>query len=206
MLKITRIKTGAIEENCYLISNETTCLVIDPGAEPEKIITTIDQLKVKPAAILLTHCHFDHIGALEEIRTHYQIPVYVHPAEQSWLGDPSMNLSYKMGRTPVIANEAEYEFDMKHYDLGAFSFKVVPTPGHSIGSVSFIFDGFVIVGDALFKGSVGRTDIPTGDSAQLLESIVTQLFTLPDEMVAYPGHGDHTTIGHEKATNPFFNH
>lgn len=205
MLTITRIKTGAIEENCYLISNNQNCLIVDPGAEADKIIAAINQLNVKPTAILLTHCHFDHIGALEEIRTQYQIPVYVHPAEQSWLGDPNMNLSYKIGRTPVIAKEAEHEFEMKHYDIGDFSFKVVPTPGHSVGSVSFIFDDFVIVGDALFKGSVGRTDIPTGDSIQLLESISTQLFTLPAETVAYPGHGDHTTIGHEKATNPFFN-
>lgn len=205
MPTITRIKTGAIEENCYLISNDKDCLIVDPGAEADKIIATIDQLKVTPIAILLTHCHFDHIGALEEVRAQYQVPVYVHPAEQAWLGDPNMNLSYKIGRVPVIAKEAEHEFEMKEYEIGDFTFKVVPTPGHSIGSVSFIFDDFVVVGDALFKGSVGRTDIPTGDATQLLESIATQLFTLPDEMIAYPGHGDDTTIRHEKATNPFFN-
>lgn len=112
-----------------------------------------------------------------------------------------MNLS-GLGRHDDIANiivsPAEYEFEMKPYRLGNMTFRVVPTPGHSIGSVSFIFDDFVVSGDALFKGSIGRTDLYTGNLEQLLHSIQTQLFVLPDEFAVYPGHGDATTIEHEK--------
>ena len=139
---------------------------------------------------------------------HYQIPVYVSPLEQAWLSNPILNLS-GLGRHDDIANiivqPAEHEFKLTDYEIGGMKFSVVPTPGHSIGSVSFVFDDFVVVGDALFKGSIGRTDLHTGDMQQLLHSITTYLFTLPEEFPVYPGHGDATTIQHEKATNPFFN-
>ncbi|MCH1977165.1 MBL fold metallo-hydrolase [Enterococcus hirae] len=207
-MHIEQIKTGMIEENCYLVYNDEALLIIDPGKDAAKIKTQIEKTQQQPVAILLTHTHYDHIGAVEELRQFYQIPVYVSPLEQSWLGDPILNLS-GLGRHDDIANiivsPAEYEFEMKPYRLGNMTFRVVPTPGHSIGSVSFIFDDFVVSGDALFKGSIGRTDLYTGNLEQLLHSIQTQLFVLPDEFAVYPGHGDATTIEHEKRTNPFFN-
>ncbi|EMF0165788.1 MBL fold metallo-hydrolase [Enterococcus hirae] len=207
-MHIEQIKTGMIEENCYLVYNDEALLIIDPGEDAAKIKTQIEKTQQQPVAILLTHTHYDHIGAVEELRQFYQIPVYVSPLEQSWLGDPILNLS-GLGRHDDIANiivsPAEYEFEMKPYRLGNMTFRVVPTPGHSIGSVSFIFDDFVVSGDALFKGSIGRTDLYTGNLEQLLHSIQTQLFVLPDEFDVYPGHGDATTIEHEKRTNPFFN-
>ncbi|CCO12233.2 MBL fold metallo-hydrolase [Carnobacterium maltaromaticum] len=205
MLEIKRILTGAIQENCYLIYNEKECLIVDPGADADKIIAAIQDLDIKPIAILLTHCHYDHIGALEEVRNYFTIPVYVDPLEQSWLTDPELNLSSALGQPPVSAQPAEFEFSYRNYTLGDFNFKVVPTPGHSVGSVSFIFDDFVVSGDALFKGSIGRTDLPNGNFEQLIASITTQLFTLPDSLAVYAGHGEVTTIGNEKATNPFFN-
>ncbi|ALS00813.1 hydrolase [Enterococcus silesiacus] len=208
MLKIERIQTGVIQENCYLVYNESSLLIIDPGAEAEKIANLIEKTGKKPIAILLTHTHYDHIGAVETLRHQYKIPVYVSPLEQEWLTDPVLNLS-GLGRHDDIANivvqPAEKEFELTDYDLDGIRFSVVPTPGHSIGSVSFIFDDFVVTGDALFKGSIGRTDLHTGDLDQLLHSINTYLFTLPEEFPAYPGHGDATTIEHEKKTNPFFN-
>ncbi|MCO5509228.1 MBL fold metallo-hydrolase [Enterococcus hirae] len=207
-MHIEQIKTGMIEENCYLVYNDEALLIIDPGEDAAKIKTQIEKTQQQPVAILLTHTHYDHIGAVEELRQFYQIPVHVSPLEQSWLGDPILNLS-GLGRHDDIANiivsPAEYEFEMKPYRLGNMTFRVVPTPGHSIGSVSFIFDDFVVSGDALFKGSIGRTDLYTGNLEQLLHSIQTQLFVLPDEFAVYPGHGDATTIEHEKRTNPFFN-
>ncbi|AFM71403.1 MBL fold metallo-hydrolase [Enterococcus hirae] len=207
-MHIEQIKTGMIEENCYLVYNDEALLIIDPGEDAAKIKTQIEKTQQQPVAILLTHTHYDHIGAVEELRQFYQIPVYVSPLEQSWLGDPILNLS-GLGRHDDIANiivsPAEYEFEMKPYRLGNMTFRVVPTPGHSIGSVSFIFDDFVVSGDALFKGSIGRTDLYTGNLEKLLHSIQTQLFVLPDEFAVYPGHGDATTIEHEKRTNPFFN-
>ncbi|PZL70659.1 MBL fold metallo-hydrolase [Enterococcus plantarum] len=208
MLKIERIQTGVIQENCYLIFNETNLLIIDPGAEAEKIAALIEKTGKKPIAILLTHTHYDHIGAVEELRHQYTIPVYVSPLEQEWLSNPVLNLSGLARHNDIadiIVQPAEVEFEMTDYNLGGMSFTVVPTPGHSIGSVSFVFDDFVVTGDALFKGSIGRTDLHTGDMQQLLHSIKTYLFTLPDEFPAYSGHGDATTIEHEKKTNPFFN-
>ena len=208
MIQIEQIRTGVIQENCYLVYNEEALLIIDPGAEAAKLIQEITRLGKKPAAILLTHTHYDHIGAVEELRHHYQIPVYVSPLEQAWLSNPILNLS-GLGRHDDIANiivqPVEHEFKLTDYEIGGMKFSVVPTPGHSIGSVSFVFDDFVVVGDALFKGSIGRTDLHTGDMQQLLHSITTYLFTLPEEFPVYPGHGDATTIQHEKATNPFFN-
>lgn len=207
-MHVLQLKTGTIEENCYLVYNDEALLIIDPGADAEMIQEQIKKIQQQPVAILLTHTHYDHIGAVEALRNTYDIPVYVSPLEQEWLGDPILNLS-GLGRHDdmdnIIVSPAEYEFEMKQYRLGNMSFEVVPTPGHSAGSVSFIFDDFVISGDALFKGSIGRTDLYTGNLEQLLYSITTQLFVLPNEFVVYPGHGEPTTIEHEKKTNPFFN-
>ncbi|MHC5227634.1 MBL fold metallo-hydrolase [Enterococcus sp. LJL99] len=208
MLKIERIKTGVIQENCYLIYNDEHLLIIDPGNDAENISALIQKTNKKVAAILLTHTHYDHIGAVESLRKEYQVPVYVSPLEQAWLSNPELNLSGLVRHDDmpdVIVRPAEVEFTYSDYEIGGMRFSVMPTPGHSIGSVSFLFDDFVISGDALFKGSIGRTDLPTGNMEQLLHSINTYLFTLPDELPTYPGHGDATTIGHEKRTNPFFN-
>ncbi len=181
-------------------------LIVDPGAEAARLIAEIEKTGAKPAAILLTHTHYDHIGAVDHLRDYYQIPVYVSPLEQEWLSDPMKNLSGRHPELgPITARPAEIELELKEYEIAGMSFKVVATPGHSIGSVSFIFDKFVVSGDALFKGSIGRTDLPTGNLEQLLTSIQTQLFVLPNQMAVYPGHGEPTTIEIEKRTNPFFN-
>ncbi len=204
MSYVKQIVTGVIEENCYLIYNDEHLLIVDPGDEFNLIKQAVADTGKKPVAILLTHTHHDHIGALEEARNTYDIPVYVSPYEQDWLQNPELNLSI-YGPKQIICQPAEYEFELKSYTLGGMTFRVVATPGHSPGGVSFIFDEFVITGDALFAGSIGRTDLPFGDTQTLLNSVRTQLLTLPEEMIAYPGHRNPTTIGKEKRTNPFFN-
>jgi glyoxylase-like metal-dependent hydrolase (beta-lactamase superfamily II) len=206
-MNIQQIVTGPVRENCYLLWQKNELLIIDPGEDAKKIVAAITKTNAVPLAILLTHTHYDHIGAVDEIRDTYHIPVYVSPQEQDWLQNPMKNLSGRHPELgPITARNAEYEFELNsQVTIGSFSFLVVPTPGHSIGSVSFIFDDFVVCGDALFKGSIGRTDLYTGNFEQLLESIQTQLFSLPDYFSAFPGHGEETTIGHEKKTNPFFN-
>ena len=209
MITVKQIITGPIEENCYVIHNDTQALVVDPGNDAHKIIAELTTREVKPVAVLITHAHYDHIGALEEIRSHYNIPVYISPIEQDWLTDANLNLSGLVRHNDildVVCRPAEFEFtNYEDYTLGGMTFKVVPTPGHSPGSVSFIFEDFVVTGDALFRGSVGRSDLPMGDSQVLLDGIRKELFTLPETFRAYPGHGPQTTIRREKETNPFFN-
>lgn len=205
-MQIEAVTNQVAGENTYLIYNEENLLIIDPGSDVQKIFDAIQRINQKPVAILLTHTHYDHIVGLEAVRQKYDVPVYVSSLEQEWLTNPQHNGSLNNPFvSDIYAKPAEFEFELKDYELGGMTFSVVATPGHSIGSLSFIFDDFVIVGDALFRGSIGRTDLYTGDLGQLLASITENLFTLPRELPVYPGHGEATTIGHEIDTNPFFN-
>lgn len=206
MLDVKRIPLGSNLANCYLVHDGKKALIIDPGAEAEKIKTAISKLKVEPIAILLTHCHFDHIGALDTIRDNYNLSVYQSPEEKDWLGNPDKNLSSLMDQ-PFTVREADYFFNPdENFKIGNFEFKVLATPGHSPGGLSFVFDkdGFVLSGDALFAGSIGRTDLPGSEPNKLLAAIKTQLFTLPGNYKVYSGHGFPTTIQEEINYNPFF--
>ena len=206
MLTIQRIPVGPIQTNCYILANEADALIIDPGAEAGTIEKMIEHLDVTPIAILLTHTHYDHIGAVDETRKMYDIPVYVAPEEDAWLGDPSKNLSQMIGM-PFSVEPAEHLFNPDEtLEIGDFSFKVLATPGHSPGGVSFVFDEdqFVISGDALFAGGIGRSDLPGSNPQQLLNGIREKLFTLPGDYKVYSGHGPETTIQKEIDTNPFF--
>src|SRR5690606_30202444 len=160
-----------------------------------------------PVAILLTHAHFDHIGAVDELREVYNIPVYLHNLERDWLSRPNLNGSGKYAALPDyrIKDADVLIGDEKELVIGNFTMQLLHTPGHSPGSVSFYFkeDGFAIVGDTLFRGSIGRTDLIDGSEKLLLKSIRSSLLTLPEETVLFPGHGEVTTPGEEKARNPF---
>lgn len=209
MLKIYPMPVGVAQANCYILSLENQAIVVDPGDEAVKIITYLETKKLKPAAILLTHGHFDHIGALEVVQSKYNIPVYVHQEEKEYLTNPDYNLSQKAGRTPIeIKDLSAYHFIASHGEMELLGqiIEVRHVPGHSLGSIAFHFkeEGVVLVGDALFKGSIGRTDLIGGNHEQLITSVETQLFTLPDTTIVYSGHGLATTIHDEKRTNPFF--
>lgn len=205
-MQIQQIPTGQIQENCYLVWQQQDLLIIDPGADAHLLKEQIKKNAAHPLAILLTHTHYDHIGAVEELRAFYNIPVYVSPLENNWLANPLLNLSSRHPELGgIVVQPAEHELELRGYKIGSIEFQVVATPGHSHGSLSFIFEDFVVSGDALFKGSIGRTDLHTGNLEQLIESIQTQLFTLPDHYEVFPGHGEPTTIAWEKQTNPFFN-
>ncbi|MCQ2008409.1 MAG: MBL fold metallo-hydrolase [Sporolactobacillus sp.] len=200
---------GPIQANCYLVFDQTTreCLIIDPGGEFEKIKSIIGREQLHPIAILLTHAHFDHIGALDDVRDHWNLSVSVHENEADWLQDPKKNGSAYFPVTgSITARKADHLLtDHQKIIIGPFSFTVLHTPGHSPGGVSFYFekDQVVFCGDALFKGSIGRTDQYGGDYDQLLTSLRMQLMTLPDEIVVCPGHGPSTTIEDEAENNPF---
>lgn len=206
MIKVKQIETGIIGENCYIIYKGFDALIVDPGDETSKIKNELEMLGVTPLAVLLTHTHYDHIGALEDIRVDYDIPVYVSEKEQDWLGDPNLNLSTYSNHL-ITANLAEFTLNPPEtITIGSFSFDVVATPGHSPGGISFIFesDGYVFSGDALFKGSIGRTDLPGSEPDKLIPAVEDQLLTLPEDYTVYPGHGKSTTVGYEKRTNTYF--
>lgn len=209
-MKWQQIPLGSIQTNCYIVEKpDKSCLIFDPGGDAKKLFNLLTKRGLKPVAILLTHAHFDHIGAVNEVRDSYGIPVYVHKQEEKWLGDPALNGSqFFRLMEEVRVRPADHllktEGVMK---IGEFEFTVFHTPGHSPGSVSFYFEqeGFVISGDALFQGSIGRTDLPGGNHNLLLKSIHDKLLTLPEETYVLSGHGPVTTIVDEMDSNPFLN-
>lgn len=202
---VKKIITGFLQENCYIVSNGHNALIIDPGADAQKIIQYIHDEQLVPRAILLTHGHFDHIGAVNALKETFAIPVFMSEKEADWLEDPEKNLSNTFSPHPVYADKAEFNLDVQNCDrcLGDIHFTMIPTPGHSEGSISFLFDDFIIVGDTLFYESIGRSDFPTGDANTLLNTIRQKFMTLPDDIIVYPGHGQATTIGHERQHNPY---
>lgn len=210
MLNVRTYPLGYIQTNCYIVSNATKqCLIFDPGGEGDKLISELHRLKMKPLAIILTHAHFDHIGAVDQVRDSFNIPVYIHTSEKKWLVDPVKNGSAKYSEIPsIICKEADVLLNKEsELKIGDFHMKLIHTPGHSPGSLTYYFkdDDFAIVGDTLFQNSIGRTDLPGGNESELLKAIHTKLLTLPETTLVYPGHGSSTTIEAEMESNPFLN-
>ncbi|MBO4107256.1 MBL fold metallo-hydrolase [Streptococcus suis] len=210
-MKLHTITNFIARENTYILEGERDLLVIDPGSDWSRIHQQLLQLAKPVAAVLLTHTHYDHIMSLEALRAACkQPPVYVAESEAAWLYQPIDNLSgldRHADLEDVICQPAEETFQYDQpYQIGEFTFSVVPTPGHSIGGVSFVFPeaSWVFSGDALFRETIGRTDLPTGDFDQLIQGVRQQIFTLPNHYQVYPGHGFPTTVAHEKNFNPFF--
>ncbi|CAM3953486.1 MBL fold metallo-hydrolase [Lederbergia lenta] len=203
-----QIPLGAYQTNCYILYNaDKQCIIFDPGSEGDALNTFISQEEYKPLAIVLTHAHFDHIGAVDIVRDKWNIPVYIHELEKDWLANPSLNGS---GRFPVgdliKARDADKLLsNEKDLQIGPFSFKLLHTPGHSPGSLSFYVNDMNIVfaGDTLFSGSIGRTDLTEGSHEQLILSIKNKLLTLPEATAVLPGHGPATTVERERSSNPF---
>ena len=210
-MKIYRTVNPVAYENTYYLENEHSLILVDPGSDWATIQKQIDRIGKPIVAILLTHTHYDHIMSLDKVRDNFaNPPVYVAESEASWLYTPTDNLSgldRHADLEDVILRPAEHFFTYhQDYQLDDFHFYAVQTPGHSIGGVSIIFpeDQVVLTGDALFRETIGRTDLPTGNMDQLLTGIREELFVLPKDYRVYPGHGNDTTIGHEKNFNPFF--
>lgn len=205
-LAIRMMVLGPCQTNCYFLINEDTkeVLIIDPADRAERIIAWIQSEHLKPAAILLTHGHFDHIMAIDGLKKEYGLKVYASRDEMDVLKNPQVNVSTMMGiRLSMQADE--WFNDGDELELAGIKLKVIATPGHTIGSVCFYNEEekMLISGDTLFCASVGRTDFPTGSSRQLIESIKNRLFVLPEDTSVFPGHNDMTSIGYEKTHNPF---
>ena len=199
-VKVETLVLGNIETNCYLLSTLDTVLVIDPGFSPRRIIEKLnDEYKGQLDAVLLTHGHFDHIGAVDALVRTYHCPVYGCQDDEKLFTEPSANTLFFHSAT--VKSEITW-LETPELKIGDINIKIHYTPGHSPGSVIFEIDGKLFAGDTVFFESVGRTDLYGGSFSQLKQSL-TVLNELPYDMIIYPGHGETTTVGHELQYNPF---
>lgn len=205
-LRVEQYVVGSVQTNCYFAINENTSevLIVDPGARAKRLAEIIDEEKLNPTAILLTHGHFDHAGGAAELAERYGIKVYAEEHERETLENPAINLSGWEGRE--ISYHADvFLRDEQEIDLAGFHIRVLHTPGHTVGGCCYYFSyqNAVFSGDTLFAQSVGRTDFPKGSASALIRSIEEKLMPLPDETTVYTGHNEITTIGTERMYNPY---
>jgi glyoxylase-like metal-dependent hydrolase (beta-lactamase superfamily II) len=210
MLKIEKFVVNPLQENTFVLSDETrACIFIDPGfyfdVEQKEIIDYVKDNKLKPVKITNTHCHFDHIMGVEFIRGQYKIPFYAHSDDAFWVEQAVFQgKMFGFEMEPVQAPDYFFQ-ENEPLKFGNTEFQIIHVPGHSPGHVVFYSEkeGVLIGGDVLFHGSIGRTDLPGGNYETLIAGIKEKLFRLPDETKVYCGHGPETTLGFEKASNPF---
>jgi hydroxyacylglutathione hydrolase len=196
---------GPVQENCYVVradQHATKAIVVDPGDEPQRLLQALEALGVELEAILLTHCHFDHIGAVAPLAQATKAPVYCPRIEQPLLSDIMRWVPPGFG--PFESHEPEQLLSGgERLSLAGLEIDVLYTPGHSPGHLTYATSGILLSGDVLFQGSVGRVDLPGGDWATLERSIEELVASFPEETVVYPGHMGVTTLGRELQTNPF---
>ena len=203
---VTGITVGAFQENCYLVSDPSTgaLAIVDPGSEPDAIIAEVERTGAEPQAIWITHAHVDHIGAIAPLKRKWDVPVWLHP-----LDEPLYRVGGRQAQLYGIPYEEPPTPDRQFAEgdgvtLGSLELRVMHAPGHAPGHVVLHGHGNALVGDCLFAGSIGRTDLPFSNPADLEKSLA-KIVALAPETVVHPGHGPSTTIGEEKISNPFLN-
>jgi hydroxyacylglutathione hydrolase len=206
-MDVRMFTVGQIQENTYIFRRDGSdrALIVDPGEEAEKLLDAIDELGVKLDGILLTHTHFDHVGAVAPVARATGAEVWVPKIEAFVLADIMSYVPWP-GFGPFESYEAEHTLEGgERLELAGFEIDVIFTPGHSPGHVTYAIgaEQAIFSGDVLFEGSIGRTDLPGGDHATLMRTLASLVDALPAETVVYPGHMGNTTIGREQATNPF---
>jgi hydroxyacylglutathione hydrolase len=201
------LTVGPFQENCYIIGDEASGVgtVVDPGDEAARIAMAVEQTGLEIGSIIVTHAHIDHVGAVTALVDEYACPVLMHAEAEPMLKQlptQAMMMGLRFGKVPTVDRHIG-EGEM--LEVGDLRLRPLYTPGHAPGHLALYIDeeGLVLSGDALFAGSVGRVDLPGGSMEVLMRSIEERLLTLPDETIVYPGHGPQTTVGNERATNPF---
>jgi hydroxyacylglutathione hydrolase len=212
MTKVLPIPLNAFQENTYIVYDETSleCIIFDPGcstnAEEKTLVEIIESRNLKPVKLINTHCHLDHVFGNDFVHKKYDLPLGIHELEVEVLEMSPMVA--KMYGLPTMTPSPPADYFIAEGEtiaLGDATFEVLFCPGHSPGSICFYnrAEGYIIAGDVLFDGSIGRTDLPGGDHQTLIGSIMTKLLPLADETIVWPGHGGPTTIGKERDSNPF---
>ncbi|HXG45389.1 MAG TPA: MBL fold metallo-hydrolase [Gemmatimonadales bacterium] len=204
-LAIVRLPNGQFVQNCYLLADPATreAVIVDPGEEPRLFLDALERRRWRPTAIWLTHAHLDHIMGVEAVKRATGVPIYLHPLDRPlYEALPAQGEWAGLALTPPPPPDAALA-DGQRLRVGPHEIVVRHTPGHSPGSVSFVGDDFIVGGDVLFAGSIGRTDLPGGDFNTLRASIQRVFLSRPDSTVVLSGHGPETTIGVERLTNPF---
>jgi len=204
-MEINSLVVGPLGVNCYIISERGKAVIVDPGGNFEEICGLIDKNRFVPLAIVNTHAHFDHIGAVSQLVEKFDIPFYLHKDDEFLAGhgsETSVMFGFAPNTNPKVTN---YLKDGQKLNFDSIEIEVLHTPGHSPGGVSLYVRelGCIMTGDTLFLESVGRSDFPYASSEQLLKSIRTKLMALDPDIKVLPGHGPFSSIGHEKSYNPF---
>ncbi len=202
---IERIVVGALMVNCYLVGDEDSkdAIIIDPGADAERIADKVDELGLKITKIVATHGHVDHVGAAEQLKRRFNVPFAVHAADE-WFLPHTKDNGAMYGLLDLENPTAdEYLEEDSTITVGRHTFNIIKAPGHSAGAVVLVGAGHAFVGDVIFAGSIGRTDLPKSSYEAMISSLEKILAVIPEETVLHPGHGDSTTLAVEKKYNPF---
>lgn len=204
-MRILRIPAGVYAANCYVVYSEETkkAIVVDPGGDVDDILKVVKDNGLDVLYIILTHGHGDHIGGVNELRPNLKAPVLIHEGDLELLTDGSKNLSSMMATGSIEINPDKFVKDGDIIEFGELRAKVIHTPGHTLGGICLLIGNYLISGDTLFQGSIGRTDLLGGDYEIIIKSIKNKLLTLCEDTIVLPGHGGETSIKREKLSNPF---
>jgi glyoxylase-like metal-dependent hydrolase (beta-lactamase superfamily II) len=204
-IDVTPVVVGPFQENTFFLRlrGSAKTVVIDPGDEGEELAGRLEAQSLRPVAIVNTHGHLDHIGAVQFLKERYGVPFYLHPGDRPLLEAAPDHARFFGVDVPPIPEVDHFLADGGALRLGGLELEVIHTPGHTPGGVSFAVSGHIFAGDTLFRGAIGRTDLSGGDYETLIRSIRERLLPLPDETIVHCGHGPDTTIGEERRTNPF---
>lgn len=202
---LEKLTLGSYRSNCYIVGSEKSkdVIIIDPGSDCKKIKELLTKKSYNPKLILLTHGHGDHIGAVNELKKEYNIPIYIHKEDIDMLKDENLNFTNMMYKNGISMNADKLLEDGDKITIDNMKFEVIHTPGHTKGGICLLHKKVLFSGDTLFRGSIGRTDFPGGSYDQIINSIREKLLTLDEDTVVYPGHEGSTTIKFEKENNPF---